>query len=258
MKIKIALFIIIFLGFFVFCPFLVGAQEEPAEEPTTAENKQPEITNKIQENNQERMKIQNNPREKTQDTKQNIKEKRQTFKETLQTAKEERKVKIEEMKVNFKEKRDAFKEKIKIIKDERKKQLTERIDNRMSTVNKNQTDRMTKVLDKLTEHIDKLQEKITQAKEEGVNVSSVESAVSSAQTAISSAISTVEQQSAKDYAFSITDEEKLGQAVKTSYDILSQDLKNAQQALVAAKEAVVNAYKVAGTLKKVTPTVVVQ
>ena len=51
----------------------------------------------------------------------------------------------------------------------------------------------------------------------------------------------------------ITDEENLGQSVKASYDTLSQDLKNAQESLVKAKEAVVAAYKAAGTLEKITP-----
>lgn len=175
---------------------------------------------------------------------QTIKEKkyvvRETFQKTLKADREARKTKIEEMKADFKTKRDDFKEKIKIIKDEKKKQLTEKIDNRMLTVNKNQTDRMKKALEKLAEHIQKLEER-------GIDVTTAKEAVSIASAA-------VEQQAAKDYVFTIADEKNLGQSVKASYDLLSQDLKNVQALLVKAKEAVVSAYEIAGKLKKITPT----
>lgn len=161
---------------------------------------------------------------------------------------EERKAKTEGMK-------NAFKEGLKTIKDERKKLLTEKINNRISIVNINQTERMKKALEKLTRHIIKLQEKIALAKEKGIDVSSSESAIFSAQTAISSALIIVEQQSAKDYTFLIINEESLGQTIRNSYKAFSQDLKNAQQAVILAKEAVVKAYEAVQTLIKVTPTV---
>jgi hypothetical protein len=110
----------------------------------------------------------------------------------------------------------------------------------MSTVNKNQTDRMIKALSKLTEHINKLEGR-------GVDVTFAKKAISTAQTA-------VEAQAKKDYTFTITDEKNLGTSVKASYDLLKQDLKSVQALLVKAKEAVVEAYKTAKSLKKITPT----
>lgn len=186
--------------------------------------------------------------------KEDIKEKKATFRQTLQNGSEARKIRIEGMQANLKEVRDDFKVKIKMIKDERKKQLTEKIDLRMSTVNKNQTDRMADALGKLTEHVDKLEERVAQAKEKGIDISSVELLISTAKTAVSESLAIVEEQAAKDYAFTIIDEKNLGQSVKTSYDALSKDLKNAQESLVKAKEAVIAAYKAAGILEKITPT----
>jgi len=185
--------------------------------------------------------------------KEDIKEKKETFMQTLQTEREARKTKIEEMQTNLKKMRDDFKAKIETIKDEHKKQLTEKIDLRMSTVNKNQTDRMTDALGKLTEHVNKLEERINKAKGSGVNVATVETLIATAKTAISTSLAIVEEQAAKDYVFTITDEKNLGASVKTSYDALSKDLKNAQDSLVKAKEAVVAAYKAAGALEKITP-----
>lgn len=183
-----------------------------------------------------------------------IKENRETFMEMLKTQRETRKTKIEEMKIALKTKREDFKEKVNLIKDERKKKLTENIDNRMSTVNKNQTSRMTKALEKLTEHLTKLEERVKKAKENGVDISAVESLISAAKTEVSTATAIVEEQAAKDYAFTITDEKNLGQSIKSAYETLSKDLRAAQAALVKAKEAVVAAYKAAAKLEKITPT----
>jgi len=225
MKLKIALLVI--FGLLVFSPLLTKA-----ELPTGQID--------VREKRQEMIKEVQNTR---QNIKENIleqKEKRETFRETLQAEREDRKKKIGEMKETFKRERENFKEKIKTIRDERKKLLTEKIDNRMSTVNKNQTDRMTKALERLTEHIDKLEEKWAD--------------VATARTAISIALANVEEQAGKDYVFTITDERNLGTSVKASYDLLKQDLRSVQALLVKAKEAVVEAYKTAKTLKKITPT----
>jgi len=233
MKFKIGLILILSSGLLFVGPSLIKAKTE--------------VNQNIKQNIKENILEQ-------KEKKQAVKEKRETFMETLQVEKDERKTKIEEMKLAFKEKRDDFKKKIETIKDERKKQLTEKIDNRISTVNKNQTDRMTKALEKLTEHINKLEERVAKAKENGVNVLAIETLIITAKTAIRDALAIVEEQAAKDYAFTITDEKSLGQSVKASYDILSKDLKNAQESLVKAKEAVVAVYKLAATLKNITPT----
>ena len=183
-----------------------------------------------------------------------INAKKETFKEMLQVQKEERKTKMEQVRESFKEKRAEFKEKIETIKDERKKQLTEKIDNRMTTVNKNQTDRMLKALERLTEHVNKLEERIVKTEENSAEVSAIEKLIETAKTAISDAMAIVEEQAAKDYAFTITDEANLGQSIKASYDVLSSDLKKAQESLVKAKEAVVSVYKAVLSLEKITPT----
>jgi DNA anti-recombination protein RmuC len=264
MKRKTTLLIIIFLSFLAFYPFLVKAESElTAEQDSTLEitNKPESLKDRIEAQKDKRAALEvtrqaerEEKKTELEKNKEEMKLKRESFRETLQAEKEERKTKIEEMRQTFKEKRDDFKEKIETIKDERKKELTEKIDNRMSTVNKNQTSRMTNALGKLTEHINKLDERLTQAKADGVDVSSVETLITTAKTAISTALVAVEEQAAKDYAFTIIDEENLGQSVKSSYDTLSQDLKKVQELLVKAKESVVNAYKAAEILKKIAPT----
>ena len=235
MKLKIALLVI--FGLLVFSPLLTKA-----ELPTGQID--------VREKRQEMIKEVQNTR---QNIKENIleqKEKRETFRETLQAEREDRKKKIGEMKETFKRERENFKEKIKTIRDERKKLLTEKIDNRMSTVNKNQTDRMLNALERLTEHVNKLEERLVQAKANGVDVSEVEILIATAKNSISTALVAVEEQASKDYVFTIVDEKNLGQSVKSSFDSLSQDLKAVQKLLVKAKEDVVNTYKLAETFKK--------
>lgn len=184
---------------------------------------------------------------------QNVTTNREAFKVKLQEEREERKTKMEQTRETFKEKRDAFKEKMELIKDERKKKLTEKIDGRMSTVNENQTARMIKALERLTEHISKLEERVIKTEENSAEVSSIETLIKTAKTAISDTLAIVEEQAAKDYVFTITDEKNLGQSIKASYDLLSQDLKKAQESLVKAKEAVVAVYKAVLSLEKITP-----
>ncbi len=244
MKLKAVLLLILSSGLLFFNCSLVKAKDEIVLTITgQADNKRRNIRENILEQKETK-------KAEVEKKKEGIKEKRENFKETLQIEREERKTKMEEIRESFKEKRDDFKEKIETIKDEKKKQLTEKIDNRMSTVNKNQTARMSNTLGKLTEHINKLEERVAQAKEKGVDVSTVETLISTAKTAISTALAAVETQAAKDYAFTITDEKNLGQSVKASYDVLSQDLKNTQELLVKAKEAVVAAYKAVVLLEK--------
>ena len=262
MKLRVAVFVILTSGLLFFGSSLVRSEDEIVLTVTgQTENKRQNIRENILEQKENRIAIKEElqlkketKKAEVEKIKEEVKEKRETFRETLKAEREARKTKVEEMRETFKEKRDDFKEKIETIKDEKKKQLTEKIDDRMLTVNKNQTARMTNALGKLTEHINKLEERVAQAKEKGIDVSTVETLIASAKTAISTALAAVETQAAKDYAFTITDEENLGQSVKASHDALSQDLKKAQELLVKAKEAVVAAYKAAGTLEKIIPT----
>ena len=248
MKLKIAVVLILTSGLLFFGSSLVKSEDEIILTATgNVENKRQNIRENVKVTLQAERETKKAEMEKI---KEEIKLKREAFKEMLQTEKEERKTKIEEMRENFKKKREDFKERIKTIKDERKKQLTEKIDNRMSTVNKNQTDRMLNALERLTEHVNKLEERLVLSKANGVDVSEVEILIATAKNSISTALVAVEEQASKDYAFTIVDEKNLGQSVKSSFDSLSQDLKAVQKLLVKAKEDVVNTYKLAETFKK--------
>lgn len=248
MKLKIAVVLILTSGLLFFGSSLVKSEDEIVLTATgNVENKRQNIRENVKVTLQAERETKKAEMEKI---KEEIKLKREAFKEMLQTEKEERKTKIEEMRENFKKKREDFKERIKTIKDERKKQLTEKIDNRMSTVNKNQTDRMLNALERLTEHVNKLEERLVLSKANGVDVSEVEILIATAKNSISTALVAVEEQASKDYVFTIVDEKNLGQSVKSSFDSLSQDLKAVQKLLVKAKEDVVNTYKLAETFKK--------
>ena len=248
MKLKIAVVLILTSGLLFFGSSLVKSEDEIVLTATgNVENKRQNIRENVKVTLQAERETKKAEMEKI---KEEIKLKREAFKEMLQTEKEERKTKIGEMKETFKRERENFKEKIKTIRDERKKLLTEKIDNRMSTVNKNQTDRMLNALERLTEHVNKLEERLVLSKANGVDVSEVEILIATAKNSISTALVAVEEQASKDYVFTIVDEKNLGQSVKSSFDSLSQDLKAVQKLLVKAKEDVVNTYKLAETFKK--------
>src|SRR3989344_5514321 len=144
----------------------------------------------------------------------------------------------QELKSQWQEKKLEFETKLQEIKDEKKKQIVKRINNRISVVNKNRSERMIQVLEKLSTIIDRLTEKVNTAKNYDLDTSASEIAIANAKTAVIAAQTAVTTQAGKSYVVEIQTEETLKAMVGSDVSQLESDLKIVHQAVVDAKQAV--------------------
>lgn len=141
----------------------------------------------------------------------------------------------------FKAARDVFKQRLAALKDQRKKNVVDKVDQKLSTVNKNRTDHMGDVLDRLSGILDKISEKAALLKNQGKNTASLDTAIANARTAITTAQTAVTAQAAKEYIAQIADETTLKTTVGTTVSQLQSDLLATRKTVIDARMAVLNA-----------------
>jgi hypothetical protein len=141
-------------------------------------------------------------------------------------------------------KRASFSASLKTIKDEKKKTLLETIQNRLTEINKNQTELLMRKLKRLNIGVEEMQ-KLAQAyeKESGKDLSAVTTSLSTANQAIADTISTVTVQAGKTYVISITSETNAKNDVGKVRSQLSSDLKKVRDAVANARKKVGEALK---------------
>lgn len=144
--------------------------------------------------------------------------------------------------------REEFKQKLAALKDQRKQAIVEKIDTTMQQINSRRTTQMNAALTHLSEILNRITDKAG-------DDPSAASAITNAQTAITTAKQAVEKQQAKEYIITITNEETLGQAVRTAIQKLQADLEATHATVKTAQQAVIQAAKIVMQLQKTTPTV---
>jgi len=142
------------------------------------------------------------------------------------------------MKDQIEEKKSQFRERLQLIQDENKQRIVENIDARLDSINSKQIDRMTQVLDKLNDIMIRITDKATEAESDGTDITQFNTLKAAAETALSNASDMLAAQAEKDYTPSITDESTLGQTTSTSVTKLKSDLKNVNQSIISARNAV--------------------
>jgi hypothetical protein len=176
-------------------------------------------------------------------------EKRKTFEKSVST-------KREEAKAELTEKKEAFQEKLSEFKDERKQQVLTYINDKLTTLNKNRTDKMTEQLKKMSEVIEKMRTRTDAAKAEGKDVSSVDTALTAAETALSSAQAAVTAQAGKTYTITITTEDKAKTDAISAMKTLEGDLKGVFAQVTIARQSLAKAISaLAQVTGKTEPTV---
>lgn len=143
-----------------------------------------------------------------------------------------------EMRERMKDRRLAFRTKLGDFKDEKKASIAARIDANIDRMNKNHTERFTKVLEKLNEIVGGLEDKVATASSLGKNTASASATITNAKNKISSAQTKVAEQSGKDYAPVVTDEATLGSVVSAAFKAFMKDMQETQSAVNDAKQAV--------------------
>lgn len=149
----------------------------------------------------------------------------------------------------FKNKRDDLKARIREIKDEKKKALAERIDAKITRINANRTEQMTKYIERMKELLGKIQAKSDEAKNAGKNTTTVEAAIKAAQAALDKSAAAVATQAGKQYVATITSEATLKNNFGSVARQLEADLKTVRQTLIDAQKAVANTAKVLGQVR---------
>jgi hypothetical protein len=197
--------------------------------------------------------IKTNVMERTQEIKENVMERREMRMEKREQFVENVKEKRIEAKEQFKEKRTEFKEKVETIRDEKKQQVVERIDTKMSTVNKNKTDKMTEAVNKLAQVVENLKTKGATAKAAGQDTTALDAAIVEAETALALAQEAITTQAGEEYVIEISEEEKLKNDVGSVVSQLRTDLSETHKTVIDAKQAVQNAAKELAKLRR--PTV---
>ena len=194
-------------------------------------------------------------KERPQNTKDRLMKLKEAFQAQKEDSKGKQKEKMEAMRAEFKTKREEFKLKLSELKDTRKKTIVENVDLKLSTINKNATQRMNSSIEKLERILEKLVLKAETMKSEGIDTTNAEAAVLEARTAIQAAKDAVATQAAKEYVASITTEETLKSTVGEAMTRLRKDLNSTHDSVKTAKQKVIDVARLLGKTKGVTPTV---
>ncbi len=235
MKQKVSLFLAIFLLTFLLIPSQGIAQSTTSATLQTRPQAIRERMIQEQAMQQERMMA-----------KENRQEMRASMEATIKHMREN-------AQIQFKAQREAFQEKVATIRDERKKQLVVNIATRMTTVNTNRTNQMSQNLEKLSSILTNIKNRAATAKTNGKDTTAVDTAVTNAESAIANAQSAVATQAGKEYVITLTatGEATLRNEVFTTTKQLQSDITTVYNLMVAAKQAVMQAYmaltKVIGT-----------
>lgn len=147
----------------------------------------------------------------------------------------------QETRTILKDKKEEFREKLKAIRDEKKRLVVERIDEKISTMNKNHTARFSKVLEKLEMILNRITQHAQNLKSKGIDTLKLDSAVASAKSAINAAKVAIEGQAAKTYTLDVASESRLKTTVGSIVSMFRKDLRDVHKTVVEAKQAVQNA-----------------
>lgn len=151
--------------------------------------------------------------------------------------------KREEGKALIEEKKAVFDEKIQLIKNTAKKQTVVQIQEKMTQLNVDRTNKMSTTLTKMSDILKQILEKAAATKTAGKDTSAVDAAVIDAQSAISAAQDFVSSQAAKQYVITISSEANLKTDVGTTRSTLEKDLKTVNDAIVTARKKISTALR---------------
>lgn len=167
------------------------------------------------------------------------------LKEKAELRKEAIKAEIATVREKWASKTAELKTRLQTFKDQQKAAIAERINNTLDKINQNQTAQMKKHLKLMSTILDKLENRVNSNTPDIKNSAGAKDAIDTARLAIASASAAVTDQEKKTYLIQATSEAKLRQEAKTQRDLLHSDLQEVRKMVIAAKQAIANAIKVA-------------
>lgn len=152
----------------------------------------------------------------------------------------------EEVTERVSERREEFRQRLETVGDEAQQRALERIDTKLQDVNQRVTAAFNTVLDKLENLVFRMEQRADTLAAGGEDFTSLGSALDNANQEIDTAKTIVDEQAQKEYIIDITDDLTLGDAARTAIEELRTDLKSARDAVMDAKNAVVEAARLLG------------
>jgi hypothetical protein len=149
----------------------------------------------------------------------------------------------QEMQAQFQKERADFKVKLAALKDQRKQATMSAITERFTTINTNQTEKMTQSLTKLSQILDRLSSQSAEAKNAGKDMTTVDAVIGEAKQAIETSQAAVTIQAGKQYIPQITDETQVKQSATVTFMQLKNDLETTRKTVQATKEPVLTVSK---------------
>ena len=204
----------------LFCAFLILSYPVWAEDATSSTTRKDKVQERIETR------------------KENIKDRVETRKDVVAGRIDERKAAMASREAALKARLDAF-------KDKRKAQATERVSTNLNKINEKHTQMMLKFLTRASEILTKLENRVNQATPDIKDMTAAKDAIASAKAAIASATEAVNLQAAKDYTITVTSEGRVKDDAQASRKQLHEDLLVVRRQVIAAKQAVSNAIRVA-------------
>lgn len=170
-------------------------------------------------------------------------------KEKVEERIEAKKGKVETRIQNVREKmasREAvLKAKLQGFKDQKKALLAEKVNTNLNKINENQTTQMLRSLGLMTTLLNKLENRVTQSSSDIKDPASVKIAISSARNTIATTSALIKEQAEKDYTIEVTTESRVKKDAGTVRKSLHTDLMSSRKAVIDAKRAVSNTFRIA-------------
>lgn len=139
----------------------------------------------------------------------------------------------------------VLKARLEQFRDQKKAEITARISNNLNRINERHTQMMLKFLDRTSVILGKLEDRVNSSTPDIKDADSAKEVIASAKDAIASASAAVNAQSEKDYTILVTLESRVRIDAQSARTLLHDDLQAVRRLVIAAKQAVANAIRVA-------------
>lgn len=166
-------------------------------------------------------------------------------KDIIEAKRENIENKIAEMKEKIASKTAALHLRFQEFRDKKKAEIAERVNDNLNRINQNQTTQMKNHLDRMSVILDKLEARVNKAEPDIKDSAAAGKAITQARVAISIASAAVSDQALKDYTITVTTEGRIGLDAKTQRNKLHEDLITTRKLVIDAKQATIQAIRVA-------------
>lgn len=159
---------------------------------------------------------------------------------------------VKQLRTLFQKEHEQFKEKLQTFRDENKKAAAENIDIMLQNVNTTRTVQMSKALEQLAGVLQGLQTKTEEAKSAGQDTATAQSKIDAASNAIAASQAIVAAQAGKSYTAEVTTESTIKNSMNQATTQLRTDLKKTQDSVQSARKSVIEAARAVYKLKPLT------